>query len=64
MRRFMATAVVAGVLALAPQAARAQVTEGKAPPSLGTFDVVQGAPFTSLKDLKGRAIRLVFFATW
>ncbi len=66
MRRFMAAAVVAGVLSLAPQAARAvEVTPGKAPPSLGdTIDVVQGDPFTSLKDLKGHAVRLVFFATW
>jgi hypothetical protein len=61
----MVTVVAAGLLALAPRTARADVTQGKAAPSLGdTIEVVQGDPFTSLKDLKGHVVRLVFFANW
>ena len=64
MRRFWAPALVATTLALAPATARADVTQGKAPPSLGNFDVVQGEPFSDLRSLKGRVVKLVFFATW
>jgi len=65
MRKFMAATMAVAALAAAPSIARAQPVEGKAPPSLGSnIDVVQGDPFTSLKDLKGHSIRLVFFATW
>ncbi len=63
MRRFWAPALVAAAL-LAPATARADVTQGKAPPSLGNFEVVQGDPFSDLKSLKGRVVKLVFFATW
>ena len=31
---------------------------------IGKFDVVQGENFNDLRDLKGRVVRLVFFATW
>jgi hypothetical protein len=65
MRIVMAAVVAAGVLALAPRTASAEVTTGKAAPSLGdTIEVIQGDPFTSLKDLRGHVVRLVFFANW
>ena len=64
LRSYLAPALVAAALAAAPSVARADVPVGKAPPSLGNFDVAQGDPFTDLKDLKGHVVRLVFFATW
>jgi hypothetical protein len=64
MRRFWAPALVAVALASAPATARAELAAGTTPPSLGNFEVVQGDSFTDLKNLKGRVVRLVFFATW
>jgi hypothetical protein len=63
MRSFWAPAVALLAIAVA-QPAHAGPQEGKKAPSLGQFEVVQGEQFTDLKELKGRAVRLVFFATW
>lgn len=57
-------AVVAAVAWSAAPVRAADVTPGQSPPSLGTFEVVQGNPFADLKGLRGRVVKLVFFATW
>jgi len=62
MRSLWAPVLASVVLAAAPAYAGPQ--EGRKAPSLGQVDVIQGEPFTELKDLKGHVIRLVFFATW
>ena len=62
MRRFLAPAIVA-VLATS-SAAYAGPEVGKKAPSLGQLEVIQGEPFNDLRDLKGRVVKLVFFATW
>ena len=63
MRSFVGPAALA-VVALAAAPAFAGPETGKAAPSLGRFEVVQGEDFTDLKGLKGRVVQLVFFATW
>ncbi|MEZ0230307.1 MAG: hypothetical protein ACAI25_16920 [Planctomycetota bacterium] len=63
MRRFLAPAVMAVALATT-SAAQAGPEVGKKAPTLGGVEVVQGEPFNDLRDLKGRVIKLVFFATW
>lgn len=63
MRSFWAPAIAAVALAMAP-AAHAGPQEGKKAPSLGQLEVIQGEQFVELRDLKGRVVRLVFFATW
>ncbi len=63
MRRLFAPAAVVVALAMAP-AAFAGPQEGTKAPSLGQLEVIQGEPFNDLRDLKGRVIKLVFFATW
>jgi hypothetical protein len=63
MRSLFAPAVVALALASAP-AAYAGPEMGKKAPSLGPLEVIQGEPFNDLRDLKGRVVKLVFFATW
>ena len=65
--RLLAPALVAFALAMMPGTARAtgvDLPAGSNPLPLGQFDVVQGEPFQSLKSLKGRVVKLVFFATW
>lgn len=64
MRRLVALAVTVAALLAAPGVAHAGPPAGKPAPSLGKFDVVQGESFNDLRDLKGRVVRLVFFATW
>jgi len=66
--RFLAPALVAIALAmLTPGTARAtgvDLPPGANPLPLGQFDVIQGEPFQNLKSLKGRVVKLVFFASW
>jgi hypothetical protein len=65
MKSFWGPALVSiALVTMAAPAWAGPVQPGKNPPALGNFEQIQGDPFSDLKGLKGRVVKLVFFATW